>query len=171
MSLGTCRAFIPRMRHPLTIFHKCLISINYYKKGKKGPVAVLICNDQHITCFTGRFQWVTQLRPGWLSKFMPTVSCMRPPFKYHSKLAKSIASIDLKTKPCKCTKTETTHTCTLPFVVKICNEQGPVVQKLINANPRLKINLGVIFLYSQILFNTDIQQNFALAEVNPEREK
>ena len=31
--------------------------------------------------------------------------------------------IDLKTKPCKCTKTKTTHTCALPFVVKICNDQ------------------------------------------------
>ena len=70
-----------------------------------------------------RFQWAMQLRPGWLSKFMPTVSYMRPPFKYHSKLAKSIASIDLKTKPCGCTKTKTTHTCTLPFDVKICNDQ------------------------------------------------
>ena len=91
------------------------------------PFVVKICNDQHIMWLCvlqgGRFQWVTQLRPGWLSKFMPTVSYMRPPFKYHSKLAKSIASIDLKTKPCKCTKTKTTHTCTLPFVVKICNDQ------------------------------------------------
>ena len=57
--------------------------------------------------------------------------------------------------------------------MKICNDQGPAVQKPINANPRLKINLGVIqyFFNSQMLFNTDIQQNFALAEVNPEREK
>ena len=37
---------------------------------------------------------------------------------------------------------------------------GPVVQKLIIANPRLKINQGVFFLYSQMLFNADIQKNF-----------
>ena len=75
--------------------------------------------------YGGQFTLSTPLiKPNFcISKFMPTVSCMRPPLKYHSKLAKSIASIDLKTKPCKCTKTKTTHTCALPFVVKICNDQ------------------------------------------------
>ena len=46
--------------------------------------------------------------------------------------------------------------------------QGPVVQKPINANLRLKINQGVLFLYSQLLFNGDTGQNFTLEEVNLE---
>ena len=45
---------------------------------------------------------------------------------------------------------------------------GPVVQKPINANLRLKINQGVLFLYSQLLFNGDTGQNFTLEEVNLE---
>ena len=36
---------------------------------------------------------------------------------------------------------------------------GPVVQKLINVNPRLKILPRRLFLYSQLLFNADIRQN------------
>ena len=48
---------------------------------------------------------------------------------------------------------------------------GPVVQKAINANPRLKINQGRLFLYSQTLFNTDILQNFTLEETDPENKK
>mgnify|MGYP007058635530 CR=1 FL=1 len=37
--------------------------------------------------------------------------------------------------------------------------QGPVVQEPINANPRLKILLRSLFLYSQLLFNAGIRQN------------
>ena len=48
--------------------------------------------------------------------------------------------------------------------------QGPVVQKPINTNPRLKINQG-LFLYSQMLFSTDIRPNFTLEEVNLEKQK
>ena len=49
---------------------------------------------------------------------------------------------------------------------------GPVVQKQINANPRLKINQEVYFsTYSQMLFNADIRQNFTLEEVNLEKQK
>ena len=45
---------------------------------------------------------------------------------------------------------------------------GPVVQKPIKANLRLKINQGVLFLYSQLLFNGDTGQNFTSEEVNLE---
>ena len=45
---------------------------------------------------------------------------------------------------------------------------GPVVRKPINANPRLKIKRLSLFLYSQMLFNADIRQNFSLEEVNLE---
>ena len=42
---------------------------------------------------------------------------------------------------------------------KVLGTFGPVVQKLINANPRLKILPRRLFLYSQLLFNADIRQN------------
>ena len=42
--------------------------------------------------------------------------------------------------------------------------QGPVVQKPIKANPSL-------FLYSQMLFNADIRENFTVEEVNLEKQK
>ena len=45
---------------------------------------------------------------------------------------------------------------------------SPVVQKPINATPRLKINQGV---YSKMPFNADIRQNFTLEEVNLEKQK
>ena len=47
--------------------------------------------------------------------------------------------------------------------------QGSVVQKPINASPRLKIKQGV-FLYFTMLFNADMRQNFTL-EGNPEKQK
>ena len=54
----------------------------------------------------------------------------------------------------------------------VYNTQGPVVQKPINANPRLKINHEVYFeIYPQTLFNAFILQNFRLEEVNPEKQK
>ena len=49
--------------------------------------------------------------------------------------------------------------------------QGPVVQKPIKANPRLKINREVYFSTSKMLFTTDIRQNFTLEEVNLEKQK
>ena len=59
---------------------------------------------------------------------------------------------------------------TLPHVQN--GALGPVVQKQINANPRLKINHKVYFsTYSQMLFNADIRQNFTLEEVNLEKQK
>ena len=51
-----------------------------------------------------------------------------------------------------------------------CIPQGPVVQKLINANSILNIYQGV-FLYSQMLFNADIWQNFTLEEAILEKQK
>ena len=49
---------------------------------------------------------------------------------------------------------------------------GPVVQKPINAYPRLKINQGVYFSTPTCtLFNADIRQSFALEEVNLEKQK
>ena len=45
---------------------------------------------------------------------------------------------------------------------------GPVVQKPINANPRLRIKQGVCFSSSKNLFSADIRQNFRLEEVNLE---
>ena len=48
---------------------------------------------------------------------------------------------------------------------------GPVCQKPINANPRLKISQGVYFLHSQMLFSADIRHNFTLEEVILEKQK
>ena len=50
------------------------------------------------------------------------------------------------------------------------SELGPVVLKPINANPRFKVNQGV-FLFSKVLFNVDIRQNFTLGEGNFEKHK
>ena len=58
----------------------------------------------------------------------------------------------------------------LRFRLLFTSLQGPVVPKSINANPRLKINQGVLFLHSQMLFNADIWQNFTLEEFNLEKE-
>ena len=51
------------------------------------------------------------------------------------------------------------------------NVQGPVVQKPINANPRLKYNQGVCFSTSKNLFSAEIWQNYTLKEVNLEKQK
>ena len=45
----------------------------------------------------------------------------------------------------------------------------PVVQKPINANPRLKINQGVSLLLN--VFKADIRQNYTIEEVNLEKQK
>ena len=49
--------------------------------------------------------------------------------------------------------------------------QGPVFQKTINANPRLRKKPRNLFLYFQVLFNADFRQNFTLEEVNLEKQK
>ena len=49
---------------------------------------------------------------------------------------------------------------------------GPVVQKPINSNPRLKVNEGVYFSTLRCnLLNDAIQQNFTLKEVNFEKQQ
>lgn len=49
---------------------------------------------------------------------------------------------------------------------KIFKLQGPVVQKPIYTNPRLKVNQGVYFSSPRCCHNVDIWQNFTLEEVN-----
>ena len=50
--------------------------------------------------------------------------------------------------------------------------QGPLVQKLININPRQFNSLWRSLIpYSQMLFKADIRQNFILEEVNLEKQK
>ena len=52
------------------------------------------------------------------------------------------------------------------------NHLGPVVQKPINANPRLKVNQGVYFSTPRCCSTlSDIRQNLTLEEVNFEEQK